>query len=49
MKLEKFKDAAHLSEAVADHILQLLKEKPKATLVLTSGDTPKKAYQNRFR
>ncbi len=45
MKLEKFKDATQLSEAVADHILRLLKEKPKATLVLTSGDTPKKAYQ----
>jgi galactosamine-6-phosphate isomerase len=45
MEIKKFKDADELSEKVADFIIDLLKNKPNATLVLTSGDTPKKAYQ----
>jgi glucosamine-6-phosphate isomerase len=45
MEIKKFKDADELSENVADYIIDLLKNKPTATLVLTSGDTPKRAYQ----
>ncbi|MFT6879913.1 MAG: galactosamine-6-phosphate isomerase [Arcticibacterium sp.] len=45
MKLKKYKDSEELSESVAGFIIALLKEKPNATLVLTSGDTPKRAYQ----
>ena len=45
MKVKIFKDSEELSEAVADFIIELVKKKPTATLVLTSGDTPKKAYQ----
>ncbi len=45
MNITKFKDHAELSAAVAQFIYELIKEKPNATLVLTSGDTPKLAYQ----
>jgi glucosamine-6-phosphate isomerase len=45
MVIHKFKDAEELSNAVADYVLELIRSKPSATMVLTSGDTPKKAYQ----
>ncbi|MFT5885759.1 MAG: glucosamine-6-phosphate isomerase [Arcticibacterium sp.] len=45
MTINKYRDSEELSEHVADFIIALLKEKPNATLVLTSGDTPKRAYQ----
>ena len=45
MTINKYRDSEELSEHVADYIISLLKEKPNATLVLTSGDTPKRAYQ----
>lgn len=45
MDIRKFKDAEALSLAVAKYIIALVKDKPEATLVLTSGDTPKRAYR----
>ncbi|AWW00466.1 6-phosphogluconolactonase [Arcticibacterium luteifluviistationis] len=45
MEIKKFKDTEELSRAVAKYITALIKNKPEATLVLTSGDTPKRAYQ----
>ncbi|WP_341225868.1 glucosamine-6-phosphate deaminase [uncultured Arcticibacterium sp.] len=45
MNIKKFKDAEALSLAVAKFIIALIKGKPTATLVLTSGDTPRRAYQ----
>jgi galactosamine-6-phosphate isomerase len=44
MKLEVFPNSDVLAEKVADYILNLLEEKPNATLVLTSGSTPIKTY-----
>lgn len=45
MEIKKFKDQKELSNEVANYIISLVKAKPKATIVLTSGDTPKMAYQ----
>lgn len=45
MEIKKFKDLKELSNEVADYIISIVKAKPNATLVLTSGDTPKMAYQ----
>lgn len=45
MKIRKFETDDDLAEAVSDYILKLIKKKPDATLVLTSGDTPIKAYR----
>jgi glucosamine-6-phosphate isomerase len=45
MQIQVFKDSAELSDAVAQHIIEVVKNKPTATLVLTSGDTPKNAYR----
>lgn len=45
MTSKVFKNAEMLAQSVADHIMELIKAKPTATLVLTSGDTPKLAYQ----
>lgn len=45
MKIKRFRDSEELSENVADFIIALLNDKPTATLVLTSGDIPKRAYQ----
>lgn len=45
MQVKKFKSSEELSQGVADYIHELVKRKPTATLVLTSGDTPKQAYQ----
>jgi glucosamine-6-phosphate isomerase len=39
-----FENKDALSEAVCDYILELIIAKPNATIVLTSGDTPKQAY-----
>ena len=45
MEIKKFKDQKELSNEVANYIISLVKAKPNATIVLTSGDTPKMAYQ----
>ena len=45
MKIDIFENHEELSEAVAQHLLALIKQKPTATLVLTSGNTPILAYQ----
>jgi glucosamine-6-phosphate isomerase len=45
MLLEVFNNHEALSLAVAKHILALVRNKPNATLVLTSGNTPILAYQ----
>lgn len=45
MNIRKFKDKEELSQMVANYIIALLQNKPEATIVLTSGDTPKRAYQ----
>ncbi|MCP9756695.1 glucosamine-6-phosphate deaminase [Lacihabitans sp. CCS-44] len=45
MLLEVFSNHEALSLAVAKHILALVRNKPNATLVLTSGNTPILAYQ----
>ena len=45
MEIKVFKDHEELSDAVADHIISLVKKKPNATMVLTSGNTPILAYQ----
>lgn len=45
MQTQKFPTSEILAQNVADYIHKLIKEKPDATLVLTSGDTPKRAYQ----
>jgi galactosamine-6-phosphate isomerase len=45
MKLQTFDNHEALSEAVANHIVELIRKKPNATLVLTSGNTPILAYQ----
>lgn len=45
MLLEVFNNHEALSLAVAKHILALVRNKPNAMLVLTSGNTPILAYQ----
>lgn len=45
MKIQKFSTPEILSKYVAEHILETVRKKPDATLVLTSGDTPIRAYQ----
>jgi galactosamine-6-phosphate isomerase len=45
MQIQKFSTTEILAQSVADYIHNLVKQKPDATLVLTSGDTPKRAYQ----
>lgn len=45
MQIQKFSTSEILAQNVADYIHKLIKKKPNATLVLTSGDTPKQAYQ----
>lgn len=45
MLLEVFNNHEALSIAVAKHIIALVRNKPNATLVLTSGNTPILAYQ----
>ena len=44
MEIKVFEDHKALSKAVAEHILSLIKDKPSATIVLTSGDTPRQSY-----
>lgn len=45
MKTEIFENHEFLSDAVATHIIEIVRKKPTATLVLTSGNTPILAYQ----
>jgi galactosamine-6-phosphate isomerase len=45
MNIRKFKNKEELAQNVANYIIELLENMPEATLVLTSGDTPKRAYQ----
>ncbi|MDP5139658.1 MAG: 6-phosphogluconolactonase, partial [Spirosomaceae bacterium] len=45
MQIQKYSTSEILAQNVADYIHNLIKTKPNATLVLTSGDTPKRAYQ----
>jgi galactosamine-6-phosphate isomerase len=45
MEIIQFENAELLAHQVADEIIDLLKLKPNATLVLTSGNTPIRAYQ----
>jgi glucosamine-6-phosphate isomerase len=45
MEIKIFENQDALSTEVAKFILKIIKENPFAALVLTSGDTPKKAYQ----
>jgi galactosamine-6-phosphate isomerase len=45
MQIQKFPTTEILAQSVADYIHNLVKQKPDATLVLTSGDTPRRAYQ----
>ncbi len=43
MKLKVFKDYNHLSEAVANEIIELVNKKPDAVVCMASGDTPRLA------
>jgi galactosamine-6-phosphate isomerase len=45
MQIQKFSTSETLAQSVADYIYNVVKQKPDAMLVLTSGDTPKRAYQ----
>lgn len=45
MQIEVFKDPQELAEHTAQFIINLVREKPTATLILTSGDTPVKTYK----
>ena len=45
MQIEVFKDAEELAEYTAKFIINLVREKPTAALILTSGDTPVKTYK----
>ncbi len=45
MKITKFENSDTLAQAVSTYLLNLIQKKPTATLVLTSGDTPVKAYK----
>lgn len=45
MQVEVFKDPQELAEHTAEFIINLVREKPTATLILTSGDTPVKTYK----
>ncbi|MBK6976836.1 MAG: hypothetical protein IPH28_06675 [Cytophagaceae bacterium] len=41
-----FENSEDLAIALAGHIMGILKEKPNATMVLTSGNTPIAAYRH---
>jgi len=45
MKIQVLKDAAALADFTAREIINLVKSKPDATLILTSGDTPIQTYK----
>ena len=45
MQIEVFKDPEDLAEYTAKFIINLVRAKPTATLILTSGDTPVKTYK----
>ncbi|MBK6977005.1 MAG: glucosamine-6-phosphate deaminase [Cytophagaceae bacterium] len=46
MQTEIFENSEDLAIALAGHIMGILKEKPNATMVLTSGNTPIAAYRH---
>ncbi len=43
MQLKIFKDYNHLSEGVANEIIELVNNKPEAVVCMASGDTPRQA------
>lgn len=45
MKIEVFQNPQELAEHTAKFIINLVRNKPTATLILTSGDTPVKTYK----
>lgn len=45
MQIEVFENPQELAEHTAKFILNLVRDKPTATLILTSGDTPVKTYK----
>lgn len=45
MQIEVFEDPQELAEYTARFIINLVRNKPTATLILTSGDTPVMTYQ----
>lgn len=45
MDVQVFKDSEELAEHTAHFIINLVRNKPTATLILTSGDTPVKTYK----
>ncbi|RYU96201.1 6-phosphogluconolactonase [Emticicia agri] len=44
MEIQVFNDSEELANHTAKFIINLVKDKPTATLILTSGDTPVKTY-----
>jgi galactosamine-6-phosphate isomerase len=45
MQLQTFKNAEQLATHTANYIFDLVRNKPSATLILTSGDTPVLTYK----
>lgn len=45
MQIQTFQDPEHLATHTAQFIIDLVKNKPTATLILTSGDTPVLTYK----
>lgn len=45
MQLQTFQDSEQLAIHTANYIIDLVKNKPNATLILTSGDTPVLTYK----
>ncbi|AFK05284.1 glucosamine/galactosamine-6-phosphate isomerase [Emticicia oligotrophica DSM 17448] len=45
MQIDKFENAEKLALHTANYIIELVKNKPNATLILTSGDTPVITYR----
>ncbi len=45
VQINRFSDHEETSQAVAKEIIKTLENKPKACILLTSGDTPTRAYE----
>lgn len=45
MQIQTFQNSEQLASHTANYIINLVKNKPKATLILTSGDTPVLTYK----
>jgi galactosamine-6-phosphate isomerase len=45
MEIQVFNDSEELATHTAQFIINLVKDKPAATIILTSGDTPVKTYK----